>query len=737
MDFLKLISEWINSHYDTHITVAQLQAPALVVGLVAFLCLWYVGRYFVPSFVLSRRLTRLTRKLNGVQELSPDQRRSELGSLFKEHKLEHAWKEYAETLHNQYELKNGEQRLVRSRATAGSASFFSAQSVVETPLVTEFFKHLPGILTGIGIVGTFYGLMLGLNGFKIDDPKLVNESVRSLLNDVFFAFVGSFVSILASIAVTLTEKWRLGRCYKHLENLTETIDSLFDSGVGEEYLAELVKSSNESSIQTRQLKDSLVTDLREMLQNLVDTQVRESLKLADTLSSSYRDSGQLLAEQIGGAIENSLKSPLEAIAGAVQAASGEQSGQVQSLLQDVLVAFMSKLESTFGQQFSGMHEMMGQSVAAMQSMQQGFSSLIQDMRSTSESSSQSSAGMIAQLLADMQAGQNSMQAGMNEMLANLQTSIARIGSEGEGAGERMAQQLEKLFADSEARQLAMAENMQTFVETIKQNIGQGQQDTMAKIASSVDVLGEQLGAVFKQLESGQAQMDQSTRSAQAELHQGTRDLVSGLDEQVKTLLDAVAEQQGVTLDTVKVLSEQTERHLQSMQLGADKMRVAAERFESAGQSVSQASEATAGVLGAVQGAGAELVGASRELNSVVADYRNNREAMNKTLAVIEGVVASAQGEAAGRSQFILDLKQQSERMQALNREVMEYLENISGVLGKGFNEFTEGMDRSLRQTLGSLDAELHKVVTSLAGGVEGVRESLDDFSDIMERVQKK
>ncbi|MBM9961046.1 hypothetical protein JTL80_34885, partial [Pseudomonas aeruginosa] len=108
---------------------------------------------------------------------------------------------------------------------------------------------------------------------------------------------------------------------------------------------------------------------------------------------------------------------------------------VQSLLQDVLVAFMNKLESTFGQQFNGLHEMMGQSVAAMQSMQQGFNSLVDDMRSASESSTQNSAKMIAQLLADMQAGQNSMQASMNEMLANLQASIARIGSEGEGAGE--------------------------------------------------------------------------------------------------------------------------------------------------------------------------------------------------------------------------------------------------------------------------------------------------------------
>lgn len=397
---------------------------------------------------------------------------------------------------------------------------------------------------------------------------------------------------------------------------------------------------------------------------------------------------------------------------------------------------MNKLEGTFGQQFNGLHELMGQSVAAMQSMQQGFSTLIQDMRSASESSTQNSSTMIAQLLSDMQAGQNAMQAGMNEMLANLQASVARIGNEGEGAGARMAEQLEKLFAQSEARQQAMAENLQAFVESIKQNIGQGQQETMAKIAGSVEVLGEQLSAVFKQLEHGQQQMDQTTRAAQADLHQGTRDLVGGLDEQVKALLQTVSEQQKSAQDTVKALSAQTEQHLQSMQLGADKMRAAAERFETAGQSVARASESTAGLMGTVQGAGTELAQASRELNTVVADYRNNREALAKTLAVIEGVVASAQGEASGRSQYLQDLKVQSERMQALNREVYEYLENISGVLGNGFKEFGDGMDRTLRQTLGSLDAELDKAVKSLAGGVEGVKESLEDFGEIMERIRQ-
>lgn len=724
---MDILSLWSNA------TPAQLMAPVVVISSVTVLCLIYSIHYLFRSFRLSSRLKALTRRVKALGETTSALRRKELGMLFKGHAFEHIWDEYSDTLHNQYELRDGEQQLIRSRATASAASYFTAQNMVETPLVTEFYKHLPGILTGLGIVGTFFGLMLGLQHFDPSSPERVSASVDQLLKDVLFAFLGSFFSILASIVVTLTEKWRLGRCYQHLEDLTESIDGLFDSGVGEEYLAELVKSSNESSVQTRLLKDSLVTDLREMLQNLVDTQVKESLNLAN----SYRDSGKVLAEQIGGAIESSLKAPLEQIAGAVQSVSGDQSGQVQNLLTDVLAAFMSKLDSTFGQQFNGLHEMLGQSVAAMQSMQQGFNQLVSDMRSAGEASSENSAKMIAQLLTDMQAGQNSMQAGMNEMLANLQTSISRIGSEGEGAGERMAKQMEKLFADSEARQQAMAESLQAFVNAIKESVGQGQQETMAKIAGTVDVLGEQLGGLFTQLEQNRMQMDQASKVAQVELHRGTREMMGGLEKQVEDLLNAVAEQNGSMQDTVKLLSAQTEQHLHSMQQGADKMRMAAERFDTAGQSVSKAGEATAGVLGAMQGTSSELIGASRELNSVVADYRNNREAVNQTLAVLQGVVASTQGEAAGRNQYLQDLKQQGERLQALNREVNDYLEQISGVLGKGFNEFTEGVDRSLRQTLGALDNELHKAVTSLAGGVEGVKESLDDLSDIMERVQRK
>ncbi len=75
----------------------------------------------------------------------------------------------------------------------------------------------------------------------------------------------------------------------------------------------------------------------------------------------------------------------------VQTASGDQSSRVQSMLENVLTAFMNKMDNTFGQQFTTMQEMMGRSVEAIQSMQSGFSTLLQDMRQAGDDSRQGSA----------------------------------------------------------------------------------------------------------------------------------------------------------------------------------------------------------------------------------------------------------------------------------------------------------------------------------------------------------
>ncbi|HAJ6540784.1 TPA: hypothetical protein HNC48_16465 [Escherichia coli] len=726
---------WLNSVLLALTSVQPYMVPATVIGLVSFAFLCFIFFYFFRAVKIINGLKKYTQSINGIENNEPGNQLQHLQSLFVQPELKHAWNEFEESLHSQYELEDGEEKIVRIRATAPSASFFSEQQLVDIPLNTEFFKHLPGILTGVGIIGTFYGLMIGLNHFDPSTPEQVSSSVNNLLRDVLYAFLGSAFAITFSILITWLEKFCLAKCYKYLEKFTAALDALYDSGVGEEYLASLVKSSNESATQARHLKESLVTDLRDMLLHLANSQKVENERLATTLSTTYRETGQQFAEQVSGAIENSLKSPLDKIAGAVQTASGDQSGMVQNMLQDVLTAFMAKLDTTFGQQFTNLNEMMGQTVGAIQTMQTGFGALLQDMRQVSDDSRQGSAQLIEQLLSEMKSGQQAMQAGMNDMLTSLQASVAKIGAEGEGAGERMARQLEKMFADSEAREKAQAEHMTAFIEAIQNSVQQGQSATMEKMAASVESLGEQLGSLFGQIDKGQQQISANQQANQQSLHEQTQRVMSEVDDQIKQLVETVASQHQGTTETLRLLAEQTNRQIQDMHTGADKMRLVAERFEHAGDRVSEANHLTADVLNKAQSAGSSLSLATSELTSVVADYRNNREAVSKSIAMLELLAANTQSEQTTRTQFIADLKQHGERLQSYNREAQAFMENVSDVLGKGFEDFSEGVSRSLDKTLGKLDVEMAKASTLLAGSVEQIGESVSELDDVLSRVR--
>lgn len=726
---------WLNSILAVLTSVEPHKVPVTVIGLVSFAVICFFFFYLIRVFRIIFGLRRYTKSISSIKENQPESQLEHLKSLFQQPELKHAWSEFEESLHPQRELENGEEKIVRVRATAPSASFFSEQQLVDIPLNTEFFKHLPGILTGVGIIGTFYGLMIGLSHFDPSTPEQVTSSVNNLLHDVLYAFLGSAVAIFASILVTWLEKLSIAKCYKYLEKFTAALDSLYESGVGEEYLASLVKSSNESATQARHLKESLVTDLRDMLLQLAESQKVENERLAATLSTTYRESGQQFAEQVSGAIENSLKSPLDKIAGAVQTASGDQSGMVQNMLQDVLTAFMAKLDTTFGQQFTSLNDMMGQTVGAIQTMQTGFAELLQDMRQVGDDSRQGSAQLIEQLLSEMKSGQQAMQAGMNDMLTSLQVSVAKIGAEGEGAGERMARQLEKMFADSEAREKAQSEHMAAFIEAIQNSVQQGQSATMEKIAASVESLGEQLGSLFGQIDKGQQQISATQQANQQSLHEQTQRVMSEVDDQIKQLIDTVARQHQGTTETLRLLAEQTNRQIQDMQSGADKMRLAAERFEHAGDRVSEANHLTADVLNKAQSAGSSLSLATSELTSVVADYRNNREAVSKSIAMLELLAANTQSEQTTRNQFIADLQLHGERLQGYNREAQAFMENVSDVLGKGFEDFSEGVLRSLDKTLGKLDVEMAKASTLLAGSVEQIGESVSELDDVLSRVR--
>jgi hypothetical protein len=247
--------------------------PATVIAFILGLLIHFIWSYVRPAWTLDNALQLAIDGVIAAKINSND------GIIYTEQirrnfthntDLLHLWNEYTETVHKQFELVDKRQSLKALRATVPAETFFNTEVIVDTKLNTEFFKHLPGLLTGIGIIGTFTGLLIGLNGFTPDtsDITKLSEGLKDLMSGVQEAFVASAIAITAAMLVTFFEKRLLNNRYKQVEKLAQAVDALYDAGAGEEYLRELVESSQQNQAHTAQLKDAKVNDLKTMLENL-------------------------------------------------------------------------------------------------------------------------------------------------------------------------------------------------------------------------------------------------------------------------------------------------------------------------------------------------------------------------------------------------------------------------------------------------------------------------------------
>ncbi|MBF0159561.1 MAG: hypothetical protein HQL58_08540 [Magnetococcales bacterium] len=165
------------------------------------------------------------------------------------------WHEFAASLqcHRQPGHWPGEERLVY-RSTVASENCFNTVLLVDIPMRVEFFRHLPGLLTGAGIVSTFIGILFGLSQFNpTTEPGQIAIQLEQLFTGVATAFVASFLAIVTAMAVTLTEKWLLHWRYAQIGFLHRFIDFLFPPVTDSEPTAALTRQNAHSEAMVQEL----------------------------------------------------------------------------------------------------------------------------------------------------------------------------------------------------------------------------------------------------------------------------------------------------------------------------------------------------------------------------------------------------------------------------------------------------------------------------------------------------
>ncbi len=181
-----------------------------------------IGIIFVISSVSFGRLNRVTYELEDVM--------LRLLKEYKEADGKNLWKNYKDNakVFEEKELQDAfnKYRLRLKRARRGADASCDLGEYINEELLDRvgmnyFNSGVSGTLTGLGILGTFLGLSMGLGAFSGDDIFTISDNVGSLLSGMKVAFHTSVYGILFSLVFNIAYRGVMSDAY---ETLGEFLD---------------------------------------------------------------------------------------------------------------------------------------------------------------------------------------------------------------------------------------------------------------------------------------------------------------------------------------------------------------------------------------------------------------------------------------------------------------------------------------------------------------------------------
>jgi methyl-accepting chemotaxis protein len=243
------------------------------------------------------------------------------------------------------------------RRTVDAAEVFRESVLGPSFSTSRLILAIPSILTGLGVLGTFVGLQLGIGSLDFSD---LEKSIRPLIQGCAVAFSSSVWGVGASLLFSAWEKFCEGVALGRVHKIQVRVDALYPRYVPEEALAEMERTSRGTEDLLKGLAVAIGAEMQTAIGRL-GTEIKDAVssataeghvplmeKSSELLSSAITMELVKLKEQIGsmadkfsegfnGASDGLMKSvqgfqpTVEALSGAVGDAQRTVTNAVEKL----------------------------------------------------------------------------------------------------------------------------------------------------------------------------------------------------------------------------------------------------------------------------------------------------------------------------------------------------------------------------------------------------------------------
>lgn len=385
------------------------------------------------------------------------------------------------------------------RRTVDASEVFRESALGPAFSSSRLILAIPSILTGLGVLGTFVGLQLGIGSLDFSNTDKLTESIKPLINSCAVAFASSVWGVGASLAFSAWEKFCEGIALGRVHKIQNRVDSLFPRYVPEEALLEMERTSRGTENLLKDLAVAIGAEMQKAIGRL-------GAEIKDAVSSATAEGHGPLMEKSAELLSSALTTEL----GRLKEQIGNMSDQ-------------------FSERFNGASDGLMKSVQNFQPTVEALSGAVSDVQRT---------------VVDAVAKLNSHEAVMGEMAeaaVNIRQAAESFGSMNETLSLSAARNEEASKA-----QLSAAQSNERVAEQFGR-IGEGLPKISETVEAAARVIGS-LGSPIRDLQALlegqpelQRQIDTARSTSESERSQLLLSMAGNLAEKVGIAAQQFAE----------------------------------------------------------------------------------------------------------------------------------------------------------------------------------------------------
>jgi hypothetical protein len=294
-------------------TFLAIDAPAVAWVAAALVVSWTIFALVRMTWVVVRTSSRIGRARQSMKAIADDigRRPGEGAPVIHLDGARRGFQNSAAEL--RYPWERFEASLIRTsegaeppeyHAETSAADVMSSSAILGRVIDVSFYRALPGVLTGLGLLATFLALLIALLDVKLNGTTV--EGLPLLIQGLSGKFLSSIAALFCATVLIVVEKKLFHSVEARTRGLVDQIDRIFPRLTAAQLMMRTHREIAEQTIGFRLFTADLATTLKKGVSEGVAPTMERMVTAVETLNGILRQQETTKNDSIGAQLESVL-----------------------------------------------------------------------------------------------------------------------------------------------------------------------------------------------------------------------------------------------------------------------------------------------------------------------------------------------------------------------------------------------------------------------------------------------